>query len=93
MRAHELESSISNEGVLSDMFKAWVPEPIQQWLQNKLQKSQFAALNKVYNEIMHDTVNPPKNPHDALYRAAKTVGLDQRVIHKLFGEKGLPNTI
>jgi hypothetical protein len=75
------------------MFKAWVPEPIQTWLRKKLQKSQFDALSKVYNEIMNDPVNPPKNPHDALYRAAKTVGLDQRLIHNMFGDKGLPSKV
>jgi hypothetical protein len=90
MRANEFITEQVEEGIGADMLWALLPEKLQMWLQKQLQKGQYDALSRVYDEIMHDEINPPENPKDALFRAAKTVGLDPRIIYDMFGDAGIP---
>jgi hypothetical protein len=91
MRASEFITEQVEEGIGTEMLWNLLPGALQMWLKQKLQKGQYAALSKVYDEIMHDEVNPPSNPKEALFRAAKTVGLDPRIIYDMFGDEGIPN--
>ena len=93
MKANEFIDPSMEEGIGRSFAELFFPKALTMWLHKKLNKKQFDELLRVYEKIMQNEIAPPKSPQEALYRAAKTVGLDQRMIHDMFGEKGIPGEI
>lgn len=86
MRADEITTR-TEEG-LGDVMDYLLPKAVSSWIRKKAHKGQYQKMMQVYTQIMKDEISPPKDASDALYRAAKAVGLPPREINAMFAAGG-----